>query len=273
MVYVSNINDYLSKYFDEYNPIRVEDLELISSIGLDYLLWDELTTYIYNNIDKDVELYALLSDLHLNGKGVELDKAKSLELLDEGVRQGSLYCITKKANKEIDRALLDFDYDEAIRLIKLASKQNFLPALNVEAWMYIKGAGYDRDYNKGLELYKKLNDAGYLPGCYNYGRSILEDDFEEAVKCLEYSGDNGYDKSFALLGLVHYQNCEYDYAFKYFNKATLSNNATAYRYIANMYQYGEFLDQDNSMAEYYYKLAIKFGDDSAKQELANLYEE
>ncbi len=270
MKYVCSVDEFLSCYFNQQMPYAFDKLNFAEQSNLDYLLWSELASYCQNNLDNNVELYALLSDMHRFGKGVVKDENLSNQLLDNGVQKGSLFCLNKKANQLIDRGLVTFEYDQALELLNKGAQQNFLPAINNLAWMYQKGCGVKRDGAYAQKLYQKAMEGGCVVATYNYGLSVKYDDETSGMQYIKKSAELGYAVAQNHLGQYFADKQDYAQAFFWFKKAALADNPFAFKNLGDMYRTGNGAEQNDQMAIFCYKQAVSLGYDNAKGYIAQM---
>ncbi len=114
MRYVTNLNDYLNLYFNEY--LDVNKIAFAHEDNLDYLLEQE----IFDNFENwdSTDKYCLLADLCYNGKYLTQNYQRAMELFDIGIDKNSVYCMYKKANILLDSKVLE--YEGAFKLLAKA---------------------------------------------------------------------------------------------------------------------------------------------------------
>lgn len=272
MKYVTNINDFIDLYYNEY--LNVNKLAFVDELNLDYLKETELINYLRDNISPDY--YCLLADLYYSGKYVEENYCEALKLLDKGIDENSIYCMYKKGCILIDS--IDLKYDEAFMLISKASEKEYPPAINTLAWLYSKGLGCSLDLAKTKELFKKAADLGCKTAMINYAKMLFSnDDIEEGLEYLNLAIENKCAAAYMTIAYYYfngkYLKQDYSLAYKYYKLAALEEEPLAYKYLAKMYRCGYYVDRNINTAEALYKLAIRLGDDKSKIELANMINE
>ena len=269
MRYVTNLNDYLSLYFNEY--LDVNKLAFAHEDNLDYLLEQE----IFDNFENwdSTDKYCLLADLCYNGKYLTQNHARAMELYDIGISKDSVYCMYKKANILIDSK--DLEYEEAFTLLSKASDLGYAPAINTLGWMYSRGLGCKLDTAKAFELYKKASSLGSKTAMVNYAKMLLEnDEYEEGFKYLNKAANLKSVYAYITLGYLYYYgkyiDVNYEKAYEYYRLAALEDDSIAFKYLAEMYRYGYHVSKDIAMATFLYKESIRLGYDNSKRELARM---
>ena len=270
MKYVCSVNEFLKCYFDQKFNYTLDKLDFAHDANLDYLLWDELKNFCNDNLQNDAELYALLSDMHRFGKGVDKNENVADVLLMQGVKRRSLFCKNKLANQMIDKGLVTFDFGNAFFLLSECEKAGFLPAINNLAWMYIKGCGIKKDRQKAIDLYKQAMDGGSVFATYNYGLCLVEDDNQDGIRFIKKAAEAGYCVAQNYLGKWHYDQNQYAQAYEWFKKSAIGGNAHAFKNLGEMYHDGNGVQQNDDMAVFCFHQSVLHGNDNAKRHIARV---
>lgn len=277
MKYVRTIEEFLACFFNNNYCYNVNSLDFIDEFRLGYTVWDDLRKYALEKASSNPDFYAILGEMYLFGKDVDKDINQAIKYFDQGIEEGSLYCIKSKANQLINGDYLERDYKEAFRLFEIASNKGFHHAMNNLGWMYTKGIGCRLDEEKGGKLIKMAADLGSTIACFNYGVFIINLNFDEGLKYITQSAMGGYPKAQNYLGELYfipeYLHLDYEKAFYWFQEATLNFNEYAMKSLGDMYRDGLYVKKDYKRAEYYYKLAVDYGYDYATVYIAQLYNE
>jgi len=270
MKYVCSVQEFCDCYFDQKFNYTFDKLDFVERSNLDYLLWDELISFCNDNLDKNAELYALLSDIYRFGKGVDKNENKADFLLQDGAKRRSLFCKNKLANQMLDKGMLTFDYQNAISLLQECEKQNFLPGINNLAWAYQKGCGVTRDCAYAQKLYKKAMEGGCVVATYNYGLTLIHNDEQQGIKYILQSAKQGYAVAQNYLGKWHYDQNQYAQAYEWFKKAAIGGNAHAFKNLGEMYHNGNGVEQNDDMAVFCFHQSVLHGNDNAKGHIARV---
>lgn len=277
MKYVCTIEEFLKNYYSEVCPRGVTELDFADEFALEYIRWDELRKYCEKYCTGNPDLCALLADMYMNGKGAETDEETALKLLRAGARKGSPRCMNSLANKMIDRALIDFKFEDVFPLLEKAVSLDFLPAYNTLAWLYAKGCGTAQNREKALALYKKAADGGLLSAKYNYGMTLIREDTPTALAYIKEAALGGYEKAACWLGQYYlngiYRAPDYEKAHMWLSKAALGGSDAALRFLGEMYEKGFFVEKDYARAEFFYTQAFMLGYEGARRELARMRRE
>ena len=277
MKYVCTTEEFLENYYSKVFPRSINELDFADEYALEYIRWEELLGFCEAHKAENAELYSLLAEMHLYGKGTEQNEEKAMSLLREGAEKGSPACMTALANKIIDRALLDFNYDEAFPLLEKAVSLGYLPACNTLGWLYVKGCGTQMDRKKALELYRAAAEGGLLSGKYNCAVTLARDDAEKALAYMEEAAGAGYEKAACWLGQYYlngvYREPDYKKAHYWFFNAAWNDSAAAFRYLGEIYESGKLGEKNLKKAEFCYKQAILLGYSGTRRELARMYRE
>ena len=277
MKYVCTTEEFLGNYYSKVFPRSIKELDFADEYALEYIRWEELLGFCEAHKAENAELYSLLAEMHLYGKGTHQNEEKAMSLLREGAEKGSPACMTALANKIIDRALLDFNYDEAFPLLEKAVSLGYLPACNTLGWLYVKGCGTQMDRKKALELYRAAAEGGLLSGKYNCAVTLARDDAEKALAYMEEAAGAGYEKAACWLGQYYlngiYRAPDYEKAHMWLSKAALGGSDAALRFLGEMYEKGFFVEKDYARAEFFYTQAFMLGYEGARRELARMRRE
>ena len=273
MDYVVTVEDYLKLFFDKKFPYSVKSLEFADQYCLEYLRWNELIEYCENNVNMNPDLYALIAQLYVFGKGVEVNKDKGKEFLLKGIDLGSATCMRQLAAMYIDGEIYGSDKESFELLVKAVELGSNI-AQNDLAWMYKKGYGCAIDNDKANELFKQSAESGYVIGLYNYGLSLLKSDNLEGIKYIVESAKGGYSSAEFQLGLLYlegnYFDKNFEKAFYYMQSAAIKGNMFACNRLGHFYRDGIGVIENKELAIYWYEQAIKLGYSHATSYIAEI---
>ncbi len=261
------------KYFDkmgldgEEAEMAIESSEFV--LKKDLMAMEEINVVNFN-IQKAIELFAYclkyndseaqcyLGRIYLFGIGVEMDHPKAYQYLKSATDNGNLEAPTMLA---------------ALNLIN-------------------NNIGDDET---GIEYLKKAAEAGNVDamtslGALYYTNSSMESNQEEAIKWLEMAADRDSSIAQGVLANIYLDLFEKDdmyidgevnqkaYAYlekslDYLYKSAVNDNVTSQFALGNIYEDGEYVDQDHEMAIYWYERAAKLGYQFAQYALAYMYYE
>ena len=84
MKYVCTISEFLENYYNKTYPRSITELDFADEYALEYIRWDELKAYCEAGLSENAELFALLAEMHMHGKGAAKDEEKALSLMRDG---------------------------------------------------------------------------------------------------------------------------------------------------------------------------------------------
>ena len=100
------------------------------------------------------------------------------------------------------------DFDEALRLIRAAAEQGYVPAYYELGLRYSYGEGVERDDAAAVDWFSKAAEGGFSPGEYSLGVCHLHGkgtdlDVERGVQLLRSSADKGFVAAMCVLAQLY----------------------------------------------------------------------
>jgi TPR repeat protein len=171
-------------------------------------------------------------------------------------------------------------FEEAVRLLRLASEQSYAPALCTLGFCYEKGTGLDQDVTQAARLYRLAADQGNVRaqcnvgGCYVNGWGVVKDTIE-AVRWYRLAAHQGYANAQCNLGLC-YENGrgvakDEMEAVRWYRLAADQGPANAQWNLGLCYENGRGVAKDETEAVRWYRLAADQGYANAQWHLGLCY--
>jgi len=155
----------------------------------------------------DADSQCDLASKYLNGRGVELNYSKALELYKKAAGQGSARAqnelgIMYKEGKGVEK-----NCKESVKWSNKAIKQNYSKAKYNMALNYYDGNCVDKDIKKSVKLYSECGSAGIF-ACMKNAAIIYYNDFNDPVNAFKWSlkaaetGDDHFQKQVGMMYLA-----------------------------------------------------------------------
>ncbi len=185
------------------------------------------------------------------------------------------------------------DPEEAVKWIRLAAEAGNPEASEEISYRYFRGKGVEQDETESLKWERlaaeqwhhaaiELDDAKaqynvgwhYLQGITSETGSEPQKDYDEAVKWLRKSADQGYAKAQRELGSCYQYGrgvkADHAEAFRLFSCAAAHGDAKAFFRLGWCHEYGIGVPESRSEAIKWYRRALEAGDSSAESALDRL---
>jgi len=208
----------------------------------------------YEAADKNPYAYVALGFNYYFGQGVEADQAKGKEYFDKAIALGCMdgyYGLGQIASDEGDLTTAMEDYEMAAE--KGAEPLYMGGAMSQIGGMYYLGIGVEQDYVKAAEWYEKAANQGNVDAMTLLGSQYLtgtgtEENQMEVAKWLQKAADLGNTYAMLWLGQMNYYANNMEKAVEWYQKAAEQGNIDAMNELANMYENGLGVDQDEEKA-------------------------
>lgn len=150
------------------------------------------------------------------------------------------------------------EYQKAYALLQpLAEKGNPAAQRNLGV-MYLMGDGVTRDFEKSRVWLEKAAGQGQVPAMVVLSNMYRGSeghplDSKQAVRWLKQAANADDLESMNRLGILHYDQKEYDQALVWFRKAADRNHAESQSFLGDLYRFGRAVKQDYSEAIRWYE--------------------
>ena len=247
----------------------------------------------------DLEAMRQVADMYFEGKGTAKNPDQAIKFLQEAADQGDSEAMTRLgmlyfSSSYQGQTCLGHDYRQAMNWFLKAGRNP--EALEAIGTMYLRGLGVETNerlaqnyFDKWIDTYFEKARQGdakaqYLMGLYLIDGQRHVIDEPKAIAWFEKSAAQGYVKALESLGFLYRIGGENtapdnEKAMAYFAKLkdiyeerAAKGDTAAMIYLAEMYQKGEGVPQDNAMALKKYLDASDAGSIAAKENLADLAE-
>ena len=215
------------------------------------------------------------------GRGIEVDSSKAVELYKEAAEQGH---VGAQCNLGVSYYLgkgVEEDKEEAVKWYRKAAEQGQANAQYNLGDCYYLGRGVEEDEEEAVKWYRKAAEQGQanaqnrLGDCYDLGKGV-EEDKEEAVKWYRKAAEQGYAKAQCNLGISYClgRGVEEDEekAVKWYRKAAEQGHVGAQCSLGVCYEYGRGVEEDEEEAVKWYQKAAEQGLASAQYNLGICYD-
>lgn len=203
----------------------------------------------------DVEAAYLLAVTYRYGLGVAVDKTESLRQYKLAAERGHPAGATDLAllysagdgvivpiNDWFDRTFRRDDA-EAVRLLRQATTLGYARAQYYLAHHYTDGRGVAKDHQEGLRLLHRAAEQGFAPAMYALAVQYETVDDAKMLEWLHQAAARGHRVSHDAL-----------------DRRARDGNLTAIKLMAGLYESGQAVKQDMSVAAIYWQSAAKLGD-------------
>lgn len=159
---------------------------------------------------------AIIGGLLLEGKGVERSEEVGLRYLKRSIDEGSPYGLWKLYSI-YENNIIPSSSDKAIHYLKLAVKQNYLPAFFSLAMHILAGEGVEQSEKKAISLLQQIianpkrdavsdllqSSARYsLAICFKKGQGVQQSTKVAAHHC-KIAADLGLAEAQVMIGLMY----------------------------------------------------------------------
>src|SRR3990167_6759816 len=144
---------------------------------------------------------------YLEGKGVEADFKKAVELFTLASNQGYPQAHSNLGACYLEGKGVEVDFKKAVELFTLASDQGVPEAHSNLGKCYFEGKGVEVDFSKAVELFTLASQG--VPEAYtNLGKCYMEGkgvgvDFKKAVELFTLASNQGYPQAHSNLGVCY----------------------------------------------------------------------
>lgn len=157
MVVCNEILEFGGYYFDRTGKYKFSDISFKTPMK-----WDELFQYCMRECDNNPDLYAVISDMYLNGKSVSLNKEKSVTYLKTGIDKGSDHCLFLMGLRYHNGDGVLRSYAKAMDCFKKASKYKHPQATYMMGYYFSEGIGVSEAPKKAMKFYQMAAAFGDL---------------------------------------------------------------------------------------------------------------
>lgn len=193
----------------------------------------------------DANLFSMLGDLYLYGKGGKKDVVQGLRLLEQAVDLENSHAQFVLGFLYSRGEIVKQDSNKALKYIKQSASQNHVLAMGFLGRYYYYGMhGIEENKQKARLLFKKSGALGHGPAqkllakMYFEGEGGLEQNNDIAFKWIKQSAILGDSESQYQVGLAHLNLSEsnetYDQAVNWLRKSALQGYDKAIMTLANL---------------------------------------
>lgn len=155
----------------------------------------------FNNLKNPLGL-TLLGILYDRGYGVEQDSSKALALWEQASRSGHANAQFLVASHYLGDDPRTADIGKALPLLESAVAAEIPAAMNLRAWLIMRGVGSISQPDKALKLYAKAAALDDHDAMYNWSVLNLENNSNKALEYLEKLAVVEHSHAKALLGEI-----------------------------------------------------------------------
>lgn len=161
-----------------------------------------------------------------------------------------------------------------------SAEQGCIEAQNKLGIYYFNGEEVEKDLSIAFDYFKKAAEKGnaeseFYMGTFYFKGLYVNQDKMKAIEWYQKAADHGDSRAESVMAFLYYEGQlvkrNYTKSYNLFLHAAKQKNITAIRNLGVFYEKGIYVDKNYNEAEKYYKEAIKYGDESAKEYLKNLY--
>ena len=189
--------------------------------------FDKATNILNRMIQGDPEAYGKLGRAYRDGKGVEKDLSKAIELLEHaannkvGWARNELFDILYSSDDEND-------HKKAVEIISITADKNDRYALPRLGKAYRDGKGVEKDLDKALDCFERSYEAGVQNSGLEMINTLIErsykGDLEKAFRIALELSDKGNKEAMAIIGNMYrdglYVERDAKKALEWFDKAS-----------------------------------------------------
>lgn len=155
MVVCNEILEFGGYYFDMSGKYNFSDISFKTPMK-----WDELFQYCMKECNNNPDLYAVISDMYLNGKSVSLNKEKSVAYLKTGIEKGSPHCLYLMGLRYHKGDGVLRSYSKALDCFKRATKHKHPQAAYMIGYYFREGVGVCESPKKATKFYQMAASFG-----------------------------------------------------------------------------------------------------------------
>ncbi|MBC8871839.1 MAG: SEL1-like repeat protein [Planctomycetes bacterium] len=231
-----------------------------------------------------------LAFMYRNGRGVEQDYAKAMELYErvrslesaEGKRKGLWNVATESlASMHLNGQGISQDYEKAFALYQESADRGSLSAKHQVALMYYQGQGVEKNLGEAQRLFREAAEEGLdkaqvsLGAAYANGDGVARD-ASQAVHWYRAAAEQDYADGQYNLGVMYMNGQgvtqDYDQASTLLRKAADAGHAFAQNNLGVLYENGWGVNQDYAEAAKLYRSSAEAGNATAQNNLGVMYQ-
>lgn len=172
------------------------------------------------------------------------------------------------------------DEKQAVQWYIKSAEQGCIEAQNKLGIYYFTGEEVEKDLSIAFSYFKKAAEKGnaeseFYMGTFYFKGLYVNQDKMKAIEWYQKAADHGNSRAESVMAFLYYEGQlvkrNYTKSYNLFLHAAKQKNITAIRNLGVFYEKGIYVDKNYNEAEKYYKEAIKYGDENAKEYLKNLY--
>ena len=207
---------------------------------------------------------AMLGNIYASGKGVEKNYSEAIYWFNKGAKINNPISLTNLAALTFQGLGVDKDLGEATKLFEMSAKLGETTAMTNLSTCYAGGYGVPQDQSLADYWAARAQGAPKDPD--------IEKDEVVEVDAEHHSLSELTAEAKYLSGMNYYQAGRYEKAFEHFQAAADEHHTAAIRQLGMMYEYGQYVLQNDLQAFSHYLQAANDGDSEAQYQLASLYE-
>ena len=231
-----------------------------------------------------------LAFLYRNGRGIEQDFAKTMELYErvrslesaEGKRKGLWNVATESlATMHLNGQGLSQDHEKAFALYQESADRGSLSAVQQVGLMHYQGQGVEKNVDEALLLFRRAAEEGLdkaqvsLGAAYANGDGVARD-ASQAVHWYRAAAEQNYADGQYNLGVVYMNGQgvtqDYDQASTLLRKAADAGHVFAQNNLGVLYENGWGVNQDYVEAAKLYRSSAEAGNATAQNNLGVMYQ-
>ena len=200
----------------------------------------------------------LLGMMYYYGEGVEEDKIKGQELIDNAIAQGYIEGYVVNAFIAEDEGDYETSFEYYNKALECEEQLFVSMAMRCLGHAYTNGQGVEQDYVQAMEWFEKAADLGsstsmnWVGYMYENGQGV-EQDYAKAVEWYEKGADLGNTSSMNYIGNMYMDGLgveqDYNQAMEWYKKSAELGNVFAMGNIAYLYENGLGVEQDSAKAQ------------------------
>ena len=211
---------------------------------------------------------------------------KKKYFIDININEITTYKDIEEKGIDLDDLLIDimkqivFEKDEVyVNHLLYLVNINYIPAIQVLAYLYINGIFYETNYEEALHWYTKAAEKGdcesqfNLASMYRNGEGTKKD-LDKAIYWYSKAFEQGDDEALNCIATIYLDEDieikDYKEIISLFEKAANLGNANAAYNLGIIYDKGLIGFQDLELAKKFYQQAAKKGCKEAKKKIKTL---